>query len=354
MNKLKRSKWISILLVSLICLSILLNTSGCVSNLNKSIKEDIHIGLIAQDFKDASFGELSKKGIEEAKEKIKIVPEYFETKGDKKLIDNGLEKVSENSEMIIAVGADMKAAIEKVARERRDRSFTIIDSEVEEVNVKSVLFRHQEGAFLMGIVAGNETKSNKVGFIGGVNDEIGMQFLNGYAAGIKTVNEKAASGVLDGSNVRFVQSLSDEKKAYEKAIELYDEGCDIIFQAAGKSGFGVFKAAKEKNKKVIGVGTDQRVTVPEYKDQIISSMIKSIDKTTVNLCESVKRGSFKSGSQNMQQLGIKEKMIDYAPSTSEAVSKKTMEDLKKYKQKIKTEEIKIPTMLYEVMEFKAD
>lgn len=354
MNKLKRNKWVSVLLVSLICISILLNTGGCVSNLNKSVKEDIHIGLIAQDFKDAAFGELSKNGIEKAKEKTKIIPEYFETKGDKNLIENGIEKISEDSEMIIAVGGDMKAAVEKVARERRDRSFTLIDSEVEEVNVKSVLFRHQEGAFLMGIVAGNETKSNKVGFIGGINDEIGMQFLNGYAAGIKTVNEKAATGILDGSNVRFVQSLEDEKSAYEKAIELYDEGCDIIFQAAGKSGFGVFKAAKERDKKVIGVGTDQRVTVPEYKNQIISSMIENVDKTIVSLCESVKRGSFKSGSQNMQQIGIKEEMIDYAPSTEEVVSKKTIEDLKKYKQKIKTEEIKIPTMLYEVMEFKVD
>ncbi len=354
MNKLKRNKLISTLLVFLIFISILLNTGGCVSNLNKSVKEDIHIGLIAQDFKDAVFGELSKNGIEEAKEKIKIIPEYFETKDNKKLIDDGIEKVSENSQMIIAVGSDMKASVEKVARERRDKSFTLIDSEVEEVNVKSVLFRHQEGAFLMGIVAGNETKSNKVGFVGGINNEIGMKFLNGYASGIKIVNEKAANGILDGSNVRFVQSLSDEKSAYEKAIELYDEGCDIIFQAAGKSGFGVFKAAKERGKKVIGVGTDQRVTVPEYKDQIISSMVENVDKTIVSLCESVKRGSFKSGSQNMQQIGIKEEMIDYAPSTEKVVSKKTMEDLKKYKQKIKTEEIKIPTMLYEVMEFKVD
>lgn len=352
MNKLKRSKWISILLVSSICLSILMNINGCVSRLNKTIKNNIHIGLVAQDFKDASFGELSKKGIEKAKEKINIIPEYFETKGDKKLIDDGIEKVSENSEMIIAVGSDMKAAIEKVARERRDKSFTIIDAEIEEINVKSVLFRHQEGAFLMGIVAGNETKSNKVGFIGGVNDEIGMQFLSGYAAGIKSVNQNAARGVIDGSNVRFVQSFSDEKKAYEKAIELYDEGCDIIFQAAGKAGFGVFKAAKEKNKRVIGVDADQRTTVPQYKDQIISSMIKSVDKVAFSLCESMKSGSFKSGTQNMQQLGVKEEMLDYAPSTSEAVSKKTMEDLKKYKQKIKTEEIKIPTMLFEVMEFK--
>lgn len=317
------------------------------------MSKDIHIGLIAENFKDASFGELSKKGVEKAKKDINIIPEYVETKDNKNMIDEGLRKVAENSEMTVAIGAQMKAAIEKVSRERRDKNFTIVDEKVEEPNVKSVLFRHQEGAFLMGIVAGNETKSNKVGFVGGVNNEIGMQFFNGYAAGIKTINERAATGVIDGSNVRFIQSFSDEKKAYEKAIELYDEGCDIIFQACGKAGFGVFKAAKERGKKVIGVDTDQRVTVTEYKEQIISSMIKSVDKAIFNLCQNVKEGSFKSGVQNIQELGIKEEMIDYAPSTSEAVSEKTMEDLKKYKEKIKTEEIKVPKMLFEVIEFKA-
>lgn len=353
MNKLKRNKEISILLVLLVCLYILMITGGCVAKFQKTISREIHIGLIAENFKDASFGELAKKGVEKAKEDIKITPEYVETKDDKEKIDEGLRKVAEDSEMTVAMGVEMKTAIEKVSRERRDKNFTIVDEKVEEPNVKSVLFRHQEGAFLMGVVAGNETKVNKVGFIGGMNNEIGLQFYNGYAAGIKTVNEGAASGIIDGSNVRFIQSFSDEKKGYEKAIELYDEGCDIIFQVCGKAGFGVFKAAKERGKKVIGVDTDQRVTVPEYKDQIISSMIKSVDKAIFNLCKNVKDGSFKSGIQNIQELGIKEEMIDYAPSTSESVSGKTMEDLKKYKEKIKTEEIKVPKMLFEVIEFKA-
>ncbi len=353
MNKLKRNKEISILLVLLVCLYILMITGGCVAKFQKTISREIHIGLIAQNFKDASFGELSKKGVEKAKEEIQITPEYVETKDDKNIIDEGLRKVAEDSEMTVAMGVEMKTAIEKVSRERRDKSFTIVDEKVEEPNVKSVLFRHQEGAFLMGVVAGNETKSNKVGFIGGMNNEIGLQFYNGYAAGVKTVNEGAAMGIIDGSNVRFIQSFSDEKKAYEKAIELYAEGCDIIFQACGKAGFGVFKAAKERGKKVIGVDTDQKVTVPEYKEQIISSMIKSVDEAIFNLCKNVKDGSFKSGIQNIQELGVKEKMIDYAPSTSESVSGKTMEDLKKYKEKIKTEEIKVPKMLFEVIEFKA-
>lgn len=353
MNNIKRNKGISILLVLLVCLYILMITGGCVAKFTKNIDGEIHIGLIAQNFKDASFGELAKKGVEKAKEDIQITPEYFETKDDKNIIDEGLRKISEDSDMTVAMGVEMKPAIEKVSRERRDKNFTIVDEAVEETNVKSVLFRHQEGSFLMGVIAGDETKVNKVGFIGGMNNEIGLQFYNGYAAGIKTVNEEAAMGIIDGSNVRFTQSFSDEKKAYEKAIELYDEGCDIIFQACGKAGFGVFKAAKERGKKVIGVDTDQRITVPEYKDQIISSMIKSVDKAIFNLCKNVKDGIFKSGVQNVQELGIKEEMIDYAPSTSEAVSEKTMEDLKKYKEKIKTEEIKVPKMLFEVIEFKA-
>lgn len=355
MKKIVKNKEISILLVLLFCIYFFMFIEGCNTGFMGFTNKKINIGLLAQNFKDKSFGELAKKGAEEAKEKIGIVPKYIEVKDgkeNKESITKPLRKLAETSKMTIVMGEEMKSPIEKISRERRDKNFTIFDAKVNESNVKSVNFHHEEGGFLMGVIAGNETKLNKVGYVGGVNDEIGLEFYNGYAAGIKAVNEKAAKLVIDGTNVRFTQSFSDEKKAYEKAIELYDEGCDIIFQTCGNAGMGVFKAAKERGKYAIGVDTDQRSEISEYKNQIISSMIKKVDKAVLNICKEVKEGSFKSGIENMEILGVKDNMIDYAPSTEEAVSKKTMEDLKKYKEKIATKDIKVPTKTFEVIEFK--
>ena len=38
---------------------------------------------------------------------------------------------------------------------------------------------------------------------------------------------------------------------------MYDAGADIVYQAAGGSGTGVFQAAKAKGKMAIGVDSDQ-------------------------------------------------------------------------------------------------
>lgn len=355
MKKIVNNKEISFFLVLLFCIYLFTFIEGCSPGFKDFTNKKINVGVLSQNFKDKSFGQLAKRGAEEAKEKIGIVPKYMEVKDDKKNRDNitkALRKLAETSKITIAMGREMKESIEKVSRERRDKNFAIFDTEVNEANVKSITFHHEEGAFLMGVIAGNETKTNKVGFVGGINDKIGLEFYNGYCAGVKTVNEKASESIIEGTYVRFTQSFLDENKAYEKAIELYDEGCDIIFQTCGKAGMGVFKAAKERGKFVIGVDTDQRVEIPQYKDQIISSMIKKVDKAVLDTCKEVKEGSFKSGIENMEVLGVKDNIIDYAPSTESTVSKKTMEDLKKYKEKIAIKAIKVPTKKFEVIEFK--
>lgn len=357
MDKINKNREISVLLLLLISLYLIMLVGGCKNGAGLVHRGKINVALMAQDFNDKSFGFLAKKGADEAKEKYDIATEYVEfssqVEGRNEGIDNLLRKTIGDTAMVICMGRETKGAVEKVARERRDKSFAIIDSKVEEANVKSILFKHQEGAFLMGIVAGGETKANNVGFVGALNDEMGLEFCNGYIAGVKTVNEKAAEGLIDGINTRFIQTYSDEKKGYEKAIELYDQGCDILFQACGKAGLGVFKAAKERGKLAIGIDVDQKIELPEYKDQIISSMIKKVDKSVLKACKEIKEGSFKSGIDNLEEYGVKEEIIDYAPSTEQSVSNKTMETLKKYKEMIKNGELQIPKKLYEVIEFKA-
>lgn len=326
--------------------------SGCSLMDKKSLSGKLKVGLVAQSFNDLSFGQIAKKGLDEAATTYDIKTEFAELNGKTDDEDKIFRKFAENNNITIAIGEEMKGEIQKASRERRDKNFTIVDEKINEPNVKSITFKHQEGAFLMGIIAGNETKTNKVGFIGGMDNRVGNEFYAGYTAGVKISNEKALEGLMGRSLVRFTENFLDEKKAYEKAIELYDLGCDVIFQAAGKSGLGVFKAAKEKGKKAIGVDTDQRVTAPEYKDVIISSMIKSTDKVMLNLCKEAREGSFKSGIRNVEELGLADDMINYAPSTKECVSKKTMDDVEKYKKMIIEEVFEVPSKLFEVVGFK--
>jgi basic membrane protein A len=73
--------------------------------------------------------------------------------------------------------------------------------------------------------------------------------------------------------------FADPPKGQVAAKGLIDQGADVVYQAAGASGKGVFAAAKEADVMAIGVDSDQynQKTVAEYKDVIITSMLKRVD-----------------------------------------------------------------------------
>ena len=62
----------------------------------------------------------------------------------------------------------MEKSIAKVAEQYPKEQFAIVDTVVEKPNVTSITFKDHEGSFLVGAVAAMTTKSNKVGFVGGV------------------------------------------------------------------------------------------------------------------------------------------------------------------------------------------
>ena len=77
---------------------------------------------------------------------------------------------------------------------------------------------------------------------------------------------------------------------------MYDAGADIIYQAAGGSGGGVFEAAKAANAMAIGVDSDQAKTAdPGVRDVIITSMIKKVDVAVFDFIKSVNDGSVQAG-----------------------------------------------------------
>src|SRR5690606_16561342 len=92
---------------------------------------------------------------------------------------------------IVAVGFSQASAVEKVAGEFPDLKFTIIDMVVERPNVQSILFKEQEGSFLVGMLAAMASKSGKVGFVGGMDVPLIRAFACGYVQGVKHANPQA-------------------------------------------------------------------------------------------------------------------------------------------------------------------
>ena len=178
------------------------------------------------------------------------------------------------------VGYTFADAIVKAAKNNPDTCFAIIDYECEEIpsNLTCATFRVEEAAFLAGYIAGSVTQSGKVGFIGGMDVEAMHPFQFGYLAGVAySDNEK---GKKTEPRVHYLDGFEDSEKGAKAAKKMYDEGCDVIFHAAGGAGIGVIETAAAENKYVIGVDCDQSYLAP---DNVLTSVIKKVDVVISNI-----------------------------------------------------------------------
>lgn len=216
--------------------------------------------------------------------------------------------------LVISIGFLQADAVKKAAQSYPATHFAIVDAEVDLPNVASYMFAEHEGGFLMGTIAALATKSNKVGFIGGMEVPLIRRFLVGYEAGAKTVNPKIeVVSHFVGTNQT---AWADPAKAKELALAQINQGVDCIFQAAGASGTGVFDAVAEtgdnpdrsKKKPVyaIGVDSNQNWIKP---GKVLTSMLKRVDLAVYNAIKQASQGRPDSG---LKVFSLRDRGIDYA------------------------------------------
>ncbi|WP_404988748.1 BMP family lipoprotein [Clostridium culturomicium] len=343
---------------------------GCGGSDNKnqgssggsSSGSNITIGLSTDEggINDKSFNQSANEGVEKAKSEFGV--NYTAIEAQKKedyepnlqaLVDNGCN-------LTFAVGYQLADAVAKVAKNNPEANFCIVDSVVEADNVESITFKEEEGSFLVGVIAGLVTKTNKIGFIGGKDQDTIVRFEAGFAAGVASVNPEAATGLIStdgstpGATVKYADSFADTNKGYELAKSLYESGCDVIYHAAGGVGIGMLQATKEfkdQGKEVwaIGVDMDQAISLPEYADVILTSMVKRVDKATYDAVKAQVDGNFKGGSK---VIGIADDGVGVADSSSVNTPEDVLVKVEDYKNKIKAGEIVVPPTRTEVMNFK--
>jgi basic membrane protein A len=122
------------------------------------------------------------------------------------------------------------------------------------------------------------------------------------------------------------------------ALELYDNGADIVFGAAGPSGVGVIEAAEEMDLYAIGVDTDQRDLAPE---NVLVSTLKRTDVEVFNVIKEAVEGDFEGG---IRSRGLKEGGVGLSLDNALAiVTDEKKEKIREIREEIIDGEIGIPS-----------
>jgi basic membrane protein A len=256
---------------------------------------------------DKSFNDAAFAGLSRAIDELAIEAAYLEPSGSEDR-EAGLRLfASRGYDLVIGVGFIFSSDMNQVAAEYPRVRFACVDyapgPDGPPANVAGLVFREEEGSFLVGAVAGAMSRTKHVGFVGGMTIPLIRKFEAGYEAGVVAAcPDCVVHSAYAGSTP---DAFRDPAKGKALAISQIALGADVIYHASGSTGHGVFEAAHDARIKAIGVDADQHDEMP---DVVVTSMIKRADVAVFDAIEDALEGRLAGG---MRVFGLKEKGVDY-------------------------------------------
>ncbi len=258
---------------------------------------DIKIGLVTDvgRINDRSFNQSAWDGVKQTGEALGLTEgdggiKYIETQDAKEYADNMQQFIDAGYNVIVTVGFALGEATTKAAIDNPDIYFIGVDQFQAEAlpNLAGVIFPEDQAGFLAGALAANLSQSGKIAAVLGT-DLVPpvVAFGTGYENGAKYVNPdiEVISTYHPGE---ISQAFVDPEWGAATARQALDQGADIVFGAGGQTGNGALQevaAAVEAGGTLycIGVDTDQWETLPAAHPCLVSSAVKQITPSVVDL-----------------------------------------------------------------------
>ena len=310
------------LVISLVALSLVFSIAGCSQPSQPAKILNVGLLLGSGGLGDRSFNDSAYAGLLEAQKKYNIRFETVDT-GTLDANKDALRLFARNNyDLIIAVAFENMASLQAVAAEFPNTHFAGVDFELSANNVSSIVYREQEGDFLMGALAAMLTKTKKVDVMGGTDIPAIRRIMTGFSQGV-AYQDPTVTVITD-----FAGTFADPAVGLALALKRYGEGVDVIHNAASKTGLGIIQAAQQVNKYVTGTSGDQRYLAP---GNMVGNRPKRVDTAVMLLIEEAYNSQFKPG---IRSLGLKENGLSLGPFDTNIVTTQMTARLDDLKQKI--------------------
>lgn len=334
-----------ILLVTALALLLL----GCQSDTSIYVGDDISVALIIGQKGDMSFNDAAVVGLNMAKEDYDINLSILEHQNNPEKFELSLVEAAENGNDIIMGSSFLAETIEKNAEKYPDISFVLYDGEIDWTkgnynNVVCITYESNQASFLAGYAAASLSKSETIGVLAGMDLAMNNDFIVGYIEGALLYNPNIKVAV------EYVGSFADAKQGELLAKNMIDQGVDVLFNVAGGSGKGLFKAVVEEGIMAIGVDIDQ-ATAFEFKGEkdlaasIFTSVLKRVDHSLYEAVGLYQDQGLRYG--QTIRLGLKEEAVGLAKNTyyNQYLDQEVRSAIDELSQKIISEEIMVDSAL---------
>jgi basic membrane protein A len=225
-------------------------------------------------------------------------------------MEQKMAELAEQGTDLIIASIDLLGFVESVAADHPDTQFAVLDSVLASgPNIAGAEFDNQGLAYLAGVTAALTTETDVVGILLGVQNPFMEDFARGYEAGVASIDEDitvlldfvSAAVVPNNTSGLRPDGFERPDEAYAEAMHMYVGGADVIFSAAGSSGYGSIEAAASYSEEhgthvwAIGVDYDEGFLSGSAVGQyVLTSMIKRYDEATYRMIEAYLDGTLES------------------------------------------------------------
>jgi basic membrane protein A len=338
-QEMNKKRILGLTLVGLAAVSLLAACrSNSSSSSSSSAKTDLKVAIITDTggINDRSFNQSAWEGLQTWGKSNDLKQgkgyNYFQSNSASDYVPNFNSAETAGYKLMFGIGFSLQDATSQAAKNNPNSDYVIIDSVITgQKNVASATFADEQAAYLAGVAAAKTTKTDKIGFIGGMQSDIITAFQVGFEKGIASVNPKIKV------DVQYAGSFTDAAKGQAIATSMYNSGDDVVYQCAGGVGVGAFTEAKALNQTrnaadkvwLIGVDQDQGY-LGDYTSKdgqksnfVLVSTIKEVGKVVQDVSNKTAAGKFPGGQTlvyNLKNGGVDLGLDSASSSVKSAVA----------------------------------
>lgn len=262
------------------------------------------VGLVTPgSIADAAWNSGAYRGLEQIRDSLAVPVSQVEARTPAEQEEALRTYASQGYDLVFGHGFEFQGAAERVSAQYPKTVFVVTSGERVRGNVSPLIFRLNEASYLAGLVAGGMSRTNTIGFVGGIELPPIKLAEEAWVAGAKSSNP----GVSARST--YLNTFDDVAAGREAALALIQAGADMFHHNADQAALGVFQAVKEsKGAYIFGANEDQTSLAPE---RTLGSAVIDLPRAFLEVAREVKAGGFVP---KVESFGLKSGVVRYDPN----------------------------------------